>query len=60
MQDDYTERMRTYGRRTADELLKQLHSRPSEEQTPTVIDCGVTGTPEEQDQVPQIVDCGTF
>jgi len=27
MQDDYKWRMREYARRTADELLKQLHSR---------------------------------
>jgi len=31
MQDDYKWRMREYARRTADELLKQLHSRPAEE-----------------------------
>jgi hypothetical protein len=47
--DDHDQRMRTYARRTADELLKHLHSRPTEEIS------------EEQEQPAVVtVDCGTF
>ena len=44
---DHDERMQVYARRTADELLKHLHSRPTEE------------TSEEQEQ-PVVIDCGQF
>jgi hypothetical protein len=48
MHHDHDEHMREYARRTADELLKNLHSRPTEEQTPITVDCGVMETPHEQ------------
>jgi hypothetical protein len=48
MHHDHDERMREYARRTAYELLKNLHSRPTEEQTPIAIDCGVKEISEEE------------
>jgi hypothetical protein len=35
MHHDHDERMQVYARRTADELLKHLHSRPAESQEET-------------------------
>jgi hypothetical protein len=42
MLHDHNERVREYARRTADELLKNLHSRPTDEVVS--IDCGVIET----------------
>ena len=52
--------MQQYVQKHASDILSNLYGMPTEDQTPIVIDCGVTGTPEKQQPAVVTIDCGSF